>query len=293
MAHCKQLGCQEGARRQKQTGRLCHKHHQSGIAQSDYTVSPDDIMIIIDYILHIDQYFEPQRIKIFKNKFMSSCDGYSTDRLIAYLKEKFELVLPNQTGKFYDMIAKLTYKKSQLHNLREEDSFYHQKYSRISLDLYILDPASPSKLGFFFQCFTLKTLYGMMMRYRIFWNEYPFSQRCQILFLSWLGSFFPLPTLMRWYDTISRKNESHIKNCLFLFASNSILQKIHTRYRKESFSKTIPGKLGNSIFQIPIGYDDILRQRYRFYMIPTKEVFSISHAVSNEVKVWDQDERPD
>lgn len=211
------------------------------------------------------------------------------------LSDEFELVLPNQTGKFYDMIVKLTYKKSQLHNLREEDSFYHQKYSRISLDLYILDPASPSKLGFFFQCFTLKTLYGMMMRYRyrILWNEYPFSQRCQILFLSWLGSFFPLPTLMRWYDTISRKNESHIKNCLFLFASNSILQKIHTRYRKESFSKTIPGKLGNSIFQIPIGYDDILRQRYRFYMIPTKEVFSISHAVSNEVKVWDQDERPD
>lgn len=47
---------------------------------------------IIDYILHIDQYFEPQRIKIFKNKFMSSCDGYSTDRLIAYLKENFDLL---------------------------------------------------------------------------------------------------------------------------------------------------------------------------------------------------------
>ena len=46
---------------------------------------------IIDCILHIDQHFDLQRVKNFKDKFMSSCDGHSTDRLITYLKKNFDL----------------------------------------------------------------------------------------------------------------------------------------------------------------------------------------------------------
>ena len=211
------------------------------------------------------------------------------------LSVEFELVLPNQTGKFYDMIAKLTYKKSQLHNLCEEDSFYQKKYSRISLDLYILDPASPSRIGFFLQCFTLKALYGMMMQYRyhICWKEYSLFQRCQIMLLSRLGKLFPLSSLMYWYDRISRGYEKHIEECPFLFTSNSILPKLNTRYRKESFSETLLGKLNKSAFPIPIGYDHILRQRYGHYMTPEKESCSTAHATENEVKVWGQNGIPD
>mgnify|MGYP005757425893 CR=1 FL=1 len=204
-----------------------------------------------------------------------------------YLSDEFELVLPTQTGRFYDMIAKLTYKSSQLHNPRKEDDFYEGKYSRISLDLYIIDSACPSKSGFFGQCFALKTIYGMMMRYRyqICWDEYSFVERCQIRVLTTFGKLFPLSKLMRWYNTISKLYDGRIPDSPFVFTSNSILPKLQTRYQKESFSGTIPGKLGDTIFQIPIGFDDILRQRYGLYMIPHKEIFSTAHASENEVEV--------
>lgn len=37
---------------------------------------------IIDYIRHIDELFDPRQVKDFREKFMSSCDGHSTDRIL-------------------------------------------------------------------------------------------------------------------------------------------------------------------------------------------------------------------
>ncbi len=40
---------------------------------------------MIDYIQHIDERFDRQRVIDFKNKFMSSCDGHSTERLFSQM----------------------------------------------------------------------------------------------------------------------------------------------------------------------------------------------------------------
>ena len=40
---------------------------------------------MIDYIKHIDERFDKQEIIDFKNKFMCSCDGHATERIIDYL----------------------------------------------------------------------------------------------------------------------------------------------------------------------------------------------------------------
>ncbi|MDD7388160.1 MAG: CDP-glycerol glycerophosphotransferase family protein [Lachnospiraceae bacterium] len=40
---------------------------------------------MIDYIRHIDERFDKQEIIDFKNKFMSSCDGHATERILDYV----------------------------------------------------------------------------------------------------------------------------------------------------------------------------------------------------------------
>ena len=40
---------------------------------------------MIDYIKHIDERFDKQEIVDFKNKFMCSCDGHATERILEYL----------------------------------------------------------------------------------------------------------------------------------------------------------------------------------------------------------------
>lgn len=37
---------------------------------------------IIEYIKHIDERFDRQAVKEFRDKFMSSCDGNATNRII-------------------------------------------------------------------------------------------------------------------------------------------------------------------------------------------------------------------
>ena len=38
---------------------------------------------IIDYIRHLDARFDQAQVHAFKEKFMSSCDGHATDRIMA------------------------------------------------------------------------------------------------------------------------------------------------------------------------------------------------------------------
>lgn len=43
---------------------------------------------IIDYIKHIEEGFDRQRVVDFKEQFMSACDGYATDRIVKHLLEE-------------------------------------------------------------------------------------------------------------------------------------------------------------------------------------------------------------
>lgn len=38
---------------------------------------------VVDYILHVDERFDPEEVARFRNKFMSACDGHATERLCA------------------------------------------------------------------------------------------------------------------------------------------------------------------------------------------------------------------
>lgn len=42
---------------------------------------------MIDYILHVDEKFNKQEVTDFKNKFMCSCDGHATERIIEFMEK--------------------------------------------------------------------------------------------------------------------------------------------------------------------------------------------------------------
>lgn len=37
---------------------------------------------VMDYIKHIDTRFDKEQVRSFKEKYMSACDGHSTERII-------------------------------------------------------------------------------------------------------------------------------------------------------------------------------------------------------------------
>ena len=49
----------------------------------DFVPGPifDSTVQIVDYIEHIDERFDKQKVIDFRNKFMSSCDGHVTERI--------------------------------------------------------------------------------------------------------------------------------------------------------------------------------------------------------------------
>ena len=42
---------------------------------------------MIEYIAHINEKFDKQVVTDFKNKFMCSCDGHSTERILRFAEE--------------------------------------------------------------------------------------------------------------------------------------------------------------------------------------------------------------
>lgn len=207
-----------------------------------------------------------------------------------YLGEKFELVFPEDYHGFYDMIAKVTYRNSRLHDPGEEDAFYGGMNARISVDLYILDAAAPGRVTFAWQIFRLKMVYGMMMRYRyqVKGVKYSLLEHAQVLVLTTMGHFRKLPSLRREYGKLCRKYEQSAKSSQ-LFVSNSVLQKIHVRYEKTWFDGMTELKIRNHAYAVPTEYEAILQARYGAdYMVPKKETFTVEHAQLDQVWVKEE-----
>lgn len=43
---------------------------------------------VIDFLLHLDERFDRDRVRAFREKFMSACDGHATERILAYVEER-------------------------------------------------------------------------------------------------------------------------------------------------------------------------------------------------------------
>ena len=43
---------------------------------------------VVDYVLHLEERFDRQRVADFKQKFMSACDGHATERLLEMIQKE-------------------------------------------------------------------------------------------------------------------------------------------------------------------------------------------------------------
>ena len=56
---------------------------------------------IIDYIVHLDERFDKEKVIRFREKFMASCDGHSTERILKEAglnKQPVSLKIPSVVG---------------------------------------------------------------------------------------------------------------------------------------------------------------------------------------------------
>lgn len=206
------------------------------------------------------------------------------------LPEGMELVLPGQTRAFYDMIAKLNYRESRLHNPTEEDAFYEDKYCHIALDLYVMDQTYSNKALRSFHIFRLKMLYGMLMskRYRLEWKKYSGMEALQVRVLTLLGKPFSVKRMVRWYDRVSTEVERSKKVSLSgqpALNSNSFIPKIGVEYQKDWFTETVEGSFHGEHYPLPAGYDGYLSHRYGDYMKPSRQKGDIVHLKKGELMI--------
>ena len=40
---------------------------------------------VVDYLVHLEERFDPGEVEAFRDKFMSACDGHATDRVLEWM----------------------------------------------------------------------------------------------------------------------------------------------------------------------------------------------------------------
>ncbi len=206
------------------------------------------------------------------------------------LGDSFELVMPGEDGRFFDMIPKINYVPSVLRKKNPGDDFYLDKHNRVSLDVFCLD--TPRKgPGFKLQLAKLKKWYGYAMGHRqaIYAEKYGFFQRPVIKFLAAVGKKKPMEKILdgQRKASLPGKNGDGEHLCVF----NERIFFIYPRFRSEWFEKTAEYEIRGHKFTSISDADSYLRFVYGDYMqLPPEEKRRPMHAdILPDVVVYDLD----
>ncbi|MCR5056562.1 MAG: LicD family protein [Clostridia bacterium] len=200
----------------------------------------------------------------------------------------FELVMPGENGRFFDMIPKINYVPSILRKKNDGDDFYGDRHNRVSLDVFCLDNPK-SGLGFKFQLLNLKKWYGYAMGHRqaIYSEKYGFFQRPVIKLLAGIGRKKPMEKILAGQRraSISGKKRDAEHLCVF----NERIFFIYPRFRSEWFEKTAEYEIRGHKFTSICDADSYLRFVYGDYMqLPPEEKRRPMHAdILPDVVVYD------
>lgn len=206
------------------------------------------------------------------------------------LGSAFELVMPGENGKFFDMIPKINYIPSVLRAKNGGDEFYLNKHNRVSLDVFCLD--APKKgIGFKLQLLDLKKWYGYAMGHRqaIYAEKYSPIQRPVIKTLAFLGKHKPMPSILAGQRKASMagKNADSEHLCVF----NERIFFIYPRFKAAWFEKTAEYEIRGHKFTSICDPDAYLRFVYGDYMtLPPEDKRIPMHAdILPDVTVYDLD----
>ncbi len=204
------------------------------------------------------------------------------------LGDKFQLVLPGEDDKFFDMIPKLNYVPSQIHDHCADDDFYAGKHSKVSLDVFCMDtPCSGlmSKL----QQLRLKQVYGYAMGHRreLDMSTYTGVSKLFVGIFSKVGKHMTMEKINAKYRRAS--TWGHSEDDLSIL--NERIFFIHPRFKKVWFDENAEYVIRGNRFTGTKYYDEYLTFVYHDYMkLPPEEKRLPIHAGKlNEIVVYDFD----
>ena len=206
------------------------------------------------------------------------------------LRKGFELVMPGEDDKFFDMIPKVNYVASTLRAKNSGDDFYDNKHNRVSLDVFCLD-APKRGLAFKMQLLNLKKWYGYAMGHRqtLYTEKYTAIQRPVIKTLAALGRKKTMEKILKGQRkaSITAKGFDTEHLCVF----NERIFYIYPQFRSEWFEKTEEYEIrGHRFTSIPDA-DAYLKFVYGDYMqLPPEDRRIPLHAdILPDVIVYDLD----
>ena len=212
------------------------------------------------------------------------------DRFLSVAKEElgeeFELVLPGEDDKFFDMIPKVNYKASQIRTPGPDEKFYDNKHNRVALDVFALDEACEGLL-FKLQLLRLKTVYGYALGHRRCLNmkKYTGFTKFYVAVLSRIGKLMSMETINKKYRKASTwAGGSGSNYCIFNERIYFIYPKFNKNWFEEPSDYVIRGKNYWSVSDS----DALLSRLYGNYMElpPVEKRVPIHSGALQEIKVY-------
>lgn len=202
----------------------------------------------------------------------------------------FELVMPGEDGRFFDMIPKINYVPSVLRKKNAGDDFYADRHNRVSLDVFCLDEPRRG-IGFKFQLLSLKKWYGYAMGHRqaVYADKYSLLQRPVIKILAAIGRRKSMEKILAGQTGASKSGRKGDKEHLCVF--NERIFFIYPRFKSEWFKNTAEYEIRGHSFTSICDADSYLRFVYGDYMqLPPEEKRRPMHAdILPDVIVYDLD----
>lgn len=204
------------------------------------------------------------------------------------LSDCFQLVLPGEDDKFFDMIPKLNYLPSKIHAHCPDDDFYNGKHNKVSLDVFCLDTPCTGLMSKL-QQLRLKQVYGYAMGHRreLDMSSYTGISKVFVALFSKVGKKMSMEKINKKYRNASMwghsKDDYSILNERIFF--------IHPRFRQKWFNETAEYTIRDGKYIATKYYDEYLTFVYHDYMqLPPEEKRLPIHAGAlHEIEVFDSE----
>jgi lipopolysaccharide cholinephosphotransferase len=205
----------------------------------------------------------------------------------AELGEAFQLVMPGEDDKFFDMIPKLNYVASTVRTPGEDELFYDNKHNRVALDVFCLDDACTG-LMFKLQVFRIKMVYGYAMGHRrsLDMDKYHGFTKLYVKLLSIIGKHMSMEKIIKKYNKASMwKKGKGSDYCIF----NERIYVIHNKFSKKWFNDEADYNIRGNMYKSVKDYDGLLSSLYGNYMElpPEDKRVPIHSGELDQIKVYD------
>lgn len=208
----------------------------------------------------------------------------------AELGSDFELVMPGEDDKFFDMIPKVNYIRSTIRTPGEDELFYDNKHNRVALDCFALDDACTG-LKFKLQVFRIKMIYGYAMGHRrsLDMDKYKGFTKLYVKLLSIVGKHMSMEKIVSKYRKASMWNDGKGSDyCIF----NERIYFVEPKFDKKWFEETAQYTIRDNTYSSVKNYDALLSKLYGNYgeLPPVEKRVPIHSGELEEIKVYDEQE---